>query len=68
MKSPLMNLVLMGQVKTGKGGYSIVFILALLTDYWADWLRVKDRGYGTLAEAVRVSKVDRWWLEGRSYE
>ena len=68
MKGPLMNLVLMGQVKTGKGGYSIVFILALLTDPWANWLRIRGGRHGTLAEAVRVSKVDRWWLEGRSYE
>ena len=67
MKGPLMNLVLMGQVKTGEGGYSIVFSLALLTDRWRNWLRIKGGRYGTLAEAVRVSKADRWWLEGRSY-
>ena len=67
MNGPLMNLILMGQVKTGEGGYSIVFNLALLTDYRDSWWRIKDRGYGTLMEAVDRSNANRYWLEGRNY-
>jgi len=69
MKGLLMNLVLMGQVKTGKGGYSIPVIMASLTNNEGVWFQPMNRIYITLEEVVVVagSKIDRWWLEGRSY-
>jgi len=64
MKGTLMNLVLMGQRTTGKGGYSIPITIAVLANDEECWL--VDRRPGTLVEAIKI-RLDRWWLEGRSY-
>ena len=64
----LMNLVLIGERRPENNAQGFHVITAQLTE-WNVWLRYRDKGYGTLSEALgKVEFNDRWWLEGRNYD
>ena len=68
MKGTLMNLVLIVERRAPNGQKTFPMTCAILRTN-GDWFRITDRGNGQFDKAFSLidSKLDRYWLEGRSY-